>query len=246
MGQTSPLPWLASDNLEFPDISEAWEEPNGLLAAGGDLSPARLIKAYTQGVFPWYEDGQPILWWSPEPRMLLLPQEIHVSRSLKKVLRKGLFQVTLDQAFAEVIEQCSLPRQGQRGTWITRAMKQAYIELHRLQVAHSFEVWQNKTLVGGIYGVAIGRAFFGESMFSRVANASKVALVSLTHQLRRWDFGFIDCQMDTQHLRSMGARNVPREQFRRLLLHYTEIDPVATPWRVCPTLESYFSESPGN
>jgi len=229
---STSLPWLATDNLEFPSIEEAWEDPNGLLAVGGDLSSARLVNAYRHGIFPWYEDGQPILWWSPQPRMVLFPEEVHVSRSLAKLLRKSVFQLTMDTAFAEVIEACSFPRSDQGGTWITLEMKRAYRKLHQKGVAHSLEVWQSDKLVGGIYGVAIGRAFFGESMFSRCDNASKVALVTLAGQLRAWQFGFIDCQMETTHLRSMGARLVSRERFKDLLLHYTGISAVSSPWQL--------------
>jgi len=228
----SSLPWLAPNKIEFPAIDEAWEEPNGLLAVGGDLSTARLVEAYRRGIFPWYEEGQPILWWSPQPRMVLFPNQVHISRSLAKFLRKNPFQLTMDTAFAQVIEQCSLPRRDQGGTWITQDMKRAYIELHRQQWAHSLEIWQNKKLVGGIYGVAIGRAFFGESMFSRVDNASKVALVALANQLQEWHFGFVDCQMETTHLRSMGARPVSRERFKQLLLDYTGVSAVRSPWQL--------------
>ena len=237
---STSLPWLAPDNLEFPDIDEAWDDPNGLLAVGGDLSPARLIKAYSLGIFPWYEDGQPILWWSPQPRMVLFPNEIHVSRSLAKVFKKSLFELSLDKAFAEVVNACAEPRREQGGTWITEDMHKAYVELHNRGYAHSLEVWQSGELVGGIYGVAIGRAFFGESMFSRVDNASKIALVALAGQLQEWQFGFLDCQMDTSHLRSMGARNLSREEFKVLLLNYTKQDAVSSPWHLS---WSYHSDS---
>ena len=229
---TPTLPWLVPDNLEFPDIEEAWEDPNGLLAVGGDLSPARLTAAYRLGIFPWYEEDQPILWWSPHPRMLLFPDEIHISRSLAKVFRKQSFELSMDKAFATVIERCSQPRRLQGGTWITAAMKQAYIELHQQGIAHSLEVWQEQKLVGGIYGVAIGRAFFGESMFSQADNASKVALVALAKQLELWQFGFIDCQMETEHLQSMGARSLPRKDFKELLMHYTGVSAVRSPWQL--------------
>lgn len=241
---TLTLPWLAPDNLKFPDIEDAWEDPNGLLAAGGDLSPARLIEAYRRGIFPWYEDDQPILWWSPHPRMLLFSEELHTSRSLRKVLRLTPFEVSIDQAFAQVIEQCSLPRREQGGTWITPAMKTAYIDLHQGGVAHSLEIWQEGSLVGGIYGVAIGRAFFGESMFSRVSNASKVALVILSKALNQWNFGFIDCQMETSHLRSMGARAVARDEFKKLLLHYTGLSEPANAWQLNGLAHDLVSENP--
>lgn len=217
------LPWLV-DDLRFPPVEQALADPNGLLAAGGDLSPPRLLAAYRRGIFPWYEAGQPILWWAPFPRLILYPDRIHISRSLAKVLRRGTFEVTLDRAFDAVIHACSLPRRDQAGTWITAEMKAAYARLHRLGHAHSVECWQDGKLAGGLYGVAIGKAFFGESMFADVSNSSKVALVHLAAQLARWHFGFIDCQMDTAHLRSMGAENVSRARFQQLLLDYTEKD----------------------
>ena len=226
------LTWLAPDNLEFPDIGDAWEEPNGLLAGGGDLKPARLVEAYRKGIFPWYEDGQPILWWSPHPRMLLFPAEIHISRSLRKVMKKGAFTLSMDRAFTQVITECAKPRRDQGGTWITRDMQAAYGQLHHRGIAHSLEVWQDRELVGGIYGVAVAQAFFGESMFSRVTDASKVALVALARQLQAWNFGFIDCQMETTHLRSMGARAVPRAEFKQLLLNYTEGPMKNEPWQL--------------
>ena len=226
------LPWLANDNLEFPEISRALEDPNGLLAVGGDLSPERLTEAYRRGIFPWFEDSQPILWWSPQPRMILLPEDIHISRSLRKVVRSDIFRVTADTAFPDVVHYCAQPRPGQDGTWITADMQLAYCALHRRGVAHSLEVWRDNDLVGGIYGVAIGRAFFGESMFSMVDNASKVALVSLAKQLQVWGFGFIDCQMETAHLASMGAKAVPRSEFQDLLMHYTKLKFDNVPWQL--------------
>ena len=229
---TKSLPWLAPDNLTFPDIEEAWEDPNGLLAVGGDLCPARLIAAYRQGIFPWYEQGQPILWWSPQPRMVLFPDRIHISRSMRKVLRRDDYVLSMDRAFSEVIEQCSLPRRDQGGTWITQAMKLAYAELHRRGVAHSLEVWRDGLLVGGIYGVAVGRAFFGESMFSRMDNMSKIALIALAGQLNAWKFGFIDCQMETSHLYSMGAETLSKPHFKELLMHYTGLESIAGPWQL--------------
>ncbi len=227
---TESLPWLAPNKLEFPDVSTAWKDPNGLLAVGGDLSPERLIRAYSQGIFPWYEEDQPILWWSPEPRMLLIPEHIHISRSLAKYLRKQPFRITLDTTFDQVIHACSLPRREGGGTWITDEMKNAYIALHHRQVAHSLEVWDDDKLVGGVYGVAIGKAFFGESMFSKVDNASKVALVYLAGQLKKWGFGFIDCQMETDHLARMGAAPVARAQFQALLMNYTGVSMARAPW----------------
>lgn len=215
------LTWLRPDQFDFPSPEQALDEPNGLLAAGGDLSPGRLLAAYRLGIFPWYEEGQPILWWSPHPRTVLLPDEIHISRSLRKTLRRGNYQVTADQCFAQVVEACAGPRAGASGTWITDAMLEAYCELHAMGYAHSIEVWQQGRLTGGLYGVAMGAAFFGESMFSRASNASKIALVHLAGQLRSWGFGIIDCQVETQHLLSMGARSIPRPEFQDLLTRYT-------------------------
>lgn len=218
------LPWLAPDSLEFPAPEQALDDPNGLLAAGGDLSPARLLSAYRQGIFPWYEEGQPILWWSPHPRIVLIPEQIHVSRSLRKVMRRGDMQVTADRCFDRVLHACAGPRGDSTGTWITPEMAEAYSTLHKLGYAHSIETWRDGELVGGLYGVAIGRAFFGESMFSLASNASKLALVYLAGQLAEWDYGVIDCQVETGHLCSMGATSVPRAVFRDLLVDYTEAE----------------------
>lgn len=218
------LPWLAPDSLEFPPPEQALTDPNGLLAAGGDLSPARLLAAYRQGIFPWYEEGQPILWWSPQPRIILVPQNVHIARSLRKVLRHGEMTVTADRCFDQVVTACAGPRRDTDGTWITAEMAEAYETLHQLGYAHSIEVWKSGELVGGLYGIAIGRAFFGESMFSHVSNASKVALVHLARQLGEWGYGLIDCQVETDHLVSMGATSVSRAVFRRLLLDYTGAD----------------------
>ena len=169
-----PIPWLGRRD-PFPPVEEALDEPNGLLAAGGDLSPERLIDAYTRGIFPWFNDEDPVLWWSPDPRMVLFPRELHVSRSLRRVIRSGQFAVTLDRAFTDVVEGCAAPRANQDGTWITDDMALAYSRLAELGYAHSVEVWEGEALVGGLYGVAVGRVFYGESMFSRTNNASKVA-----------------------------------------------------------------------
>lgn len=218
------LPWLRPDHLDFPPPELALDEPNGLLAAGGDLSPERLLKAYGLGIFPWYEEGQPILWWSPHPRTLLFPADIHISRSLRKTLRRGAMTVTFDTCFEEVMRGCAAPRRDSHGTWITEDMVEAYCRLHHLGHAHSVEVWQDDNLVGGLYGVALGSAFFGESMFSRVTDASKVAMVHLAGQLSLWGFGFIDCQVETSHLLSLGAVSVPRPTFQRLLTRYTGVE----------------------
>lgn len=211
--------WLEpeSDPAQFPDPIYALEEPNGLLAVGGDLSPARLLNAYRQGIFPWYSDGQPILWWSPDPRAVLYPDEFRTSRSLRKRLRQRPFRVTFDSAFAEVIEACSAPRSGADGTWITTEMKQAYLQLYRIGFAHSVECWDGEELVGGLYGVSMGKVFFGESMFSRRSDASKIGFAHLIEQLKAWGFALIDCQVHSGHLASLGAEDVPREQFLELL-----------------------------
>ena len=208
--------WLQSDE-PFPPVHSALAEPNGLLAAGGDLSAERLIEAYRQGIFPWFSDGEPILWWSPDPRMVLVPAEIKVTRSLAKVLRNRVFEVRADSAFREVMQACAEPRANQRGTWISDGMIGAYHALHRRGIAHSIETWIDGELAGGLYGVAIGRMFYGESMFTRAPDASKIALVHLARQLQRWGFELIDCQMHTAHLERMGGREVPRAAFMRKL-----------------------------
>ncbi|KNC16190.1 MULTISPECIES: leucyl/phenylalanyl-tRNA--protein transferase [unclassified Pseudomonas] len=224
------LTWLKRNELVFPPLSKAMREPNGLLAAGGDLSPERLIQAYRHGCFPWFEEGQPILWWSPDPRTVLLPAEVHVSRSLRKVLRQGRFRVTFDRDFAAVIAECAGPRNYTDGTWITDDMQRAYLALHEQGHAHSVEVWDGDALVGGLYGLAMGRLFFGESMFSRADNASKVGFVTLVEHLQQAGFVLIDCQMPTDHLHSLGARSIPREVFAGYLSQYLD-QPNSATWR---------------
>ena len=207
------VPWLP-DEAVFPPLDTALAEPNGLLAAGGDLSPQRMIAAYRRGIFPWYSAGEPILWWSPDPRMVLYPEELRVSRSLAKTLRNASYEVRLDSAFSAVVQTCAgKPRAGQSGTWITPEMLAAYRELHLLGYAHSVETWIGGELAGGLYGVAIGRVFYGESMFSHARDASKIALAHLCAHLKRRGFGIIDCQMETRHLASLGARPIPRRDF---------------------------------
>ena len=221
---------LLHDDTPFPPVEQALRTPNGLLAAGGKLAPARLLQAYHHGIFPWFNAGDPILWWSPDPRMVLFPGEFRTSRSLHKTLRKKTYETRIDTAFEQVMRACAAPRGGQAGTWIHEEMIAAYTELHRMGMAHSVEAWQGDELVGGLYGVGIGRMFFGESMFSRSPDASKVALAHLAAQLRRWNFGMIDCQMNTPHLASLGAREIPRTEFiRRLqeLIHYPD---ASSPW----------------
>ncbi|MFA5081625.1 MAG: leucyl/phenylalanyl-tRNA--protein transferase [Hydrogenophilaceae bacterium] len=197
----------------FPAPALALGDPNGLLAAGADLAPERLLAAYRQGIFPWFGPGEPVLWWSPDPRMVLVPDEFKTSRSLARRLRRADYQVRVDSAFERVMRLCAEPRDGQRGTWIDEAMIRAYGRLHELGHAHSVETWMDGELVGGLYGVAIGRMFYGESMFSRVTDGSKIALAHLAGQLARWGFGMIDCQMETAHLASLGARPIARADF---------------------------------
>jgi len=219
------------EGLEFPPTSAALDDPNGLLAVGGDLSPDRLLAAYRRGIFPWYSEPQPILWWSPDPRSILLPGELHVSRSLRRTLRAGGFRLSVDRAFRSVMLECAQLRGDGRGTWIDDHMIAAYARLHERGFAHCVEVWDSHDrLVGGLYGVAIGRAFFGESMFSRQRDASKVALVALVHILRRGGFQLIDCQMETDHLNSLGARSVPRLDFERRLAQTVDIEAGAGCW----------------
>lgn len=226
------VPWLDpyDDTQPFPNPENALREPDGLVAIGGNLSPGRLLRAYRHGIFPWYCPGQPILWWSPNPRTVLFPDRLKISRSLRKILKKGLFTMTLDTAFDRVIRCCSEPRQEQADTWITPAMQSAYSHLHRLGYAHSVESWHDEKLMGGLYGVAIGRVFYGESMFSRMSNASKVALVALVAQLQRWDFALIDCQMHTPHLISLGAEDIPRSLFLALLKQFCPLPGPANDW----------------
>ncbi|MEA3274707.1 MAG: leucyl/phenylalanyl-tRNA--protein transferase [Pseudomonadota bacterium] len=201
----------------FPDVGMAEREPDGLLAVGGDLSVTRLVNAYRRGIFPWFSHGDPILWWSPDPRTALVPSNIKVARSLRKTLRKRQFGVTMDRDFDAVIAACAQPRAGGDGTWLIPEMIAAYQRLHRQGIAHSVEVWSEGKLAGGLYGIALGRVFFGESMFTRMNDASKVALVHLCRSLDSWGFGLIDCQVLTGHLIRMGAKEIPRAHFVRLL-----------------------------
>lgn len=230
----SKLFWInpADGTDSFPPVEHALREPNGLLAAGGDLAPTRLINAYRNGIFPWYNEGQPILWWSPDPRAVLFPSRLKVSRSLHKTLKKGGFKVTLDTAFRQVVQACAAPRTEGGGTWITDEMLDAYCRLHELGIAHSVEAWRGDELVGGLYGVAIGRVFFGESMFSRVTDASKVAFVHLVRQLDRWGYAVIDCQVGSGHLQSLGAEDISRADFNTLLQRWRDIPGHAAPWRI--------------
>lgn len=230
----SRLVWLPvdDDRVPFPHPDTALDDPDGLLAVGGSLTARRLMAAYRAGIFPWYTQGQPVLWWSPNPRAVLFPDRIKVSRSLRKTLRRGRFRVTMDRAFQQVIRACAAARGEREGTWITPAMAAAYTHLHVSGHAHSVEVWQDDQLVGGLYGVALGRAFFGESMFSRVSDASKVALVHLAGQLCRWGYGLIDCQVESAHLASLGAESIPRRDFLGLLDALCDLSEQPAPWRM--------------
>ena len=208
------LSLLPDTNPEFPATANALSEPEGLLAVGGNLSPDTLLKAYSRGIFPWYSEGEPILWWSPSPRMILDPCCFHVGRTLRKLSRSHKFTITVDRAFSDVISQCAqIKREGQNGTWITEDMAAAYCTLQSIGFAHSVEAWLDGKLVGGLYGVNIGRAFFGESMFSLVSGASKIAFASLCQQLKQWNFPLIDCQIHTPYLESFGAKMVDRQAF---------------------------------
>src|SRR5687768_5594519 len=223
------IPWLDDDD-PFPGVETALREPNGLLAAGGGLAPERLLDAYRHGIFPWFGEDDPILWWTPDPRMVLWLTELHVSRSLRRTLRSGRYTVTLDTAFDAVIDGCAEPRADDAGTWITAEMRRAYATLAKRGHAHSVETWQGRELVGGLYGVAVGRMFYGESMFSRATDASKLALACLVRQLQRWGFELIDCQMSTVHLASLGAREIPRSEFTRHVARLTGLRAVPSPW----------------
>lgn len=234
------ITWLHAGLTEepFPHPREAWREPNGLLAAGGDLSTSRLLRAYRQGIFPWYEAGQPILWWSPDPRTILRPHAVRITRSLRKSLRNGGFNVSFDQDFRGVIRACSESRPGAQSTWITMEMRQAYETLHAAGHAHSVEVWREGVMVGGLYGVSIGRMFCGESMFSRANDASKVALVWLCRHLQAWDWPLIDSQTPTAHMLSLGASEMPRERFLGELGELIAKPPGPFAWELDPGLMS--------
>jgi leucyl/phenylalanyl-tRNA--protein transferase len=223
--------WLDSRNAadDFPPPEAALRRPPGLLAAGGDLSPARLLAAYRRGIFPWYEEGQPILWWCPEPRAVLFPDELRVSRSLRRTLRRGLYQASVDQAFPEVVEGCAR-RDSPVGTWITHEMSAAFTRLHELGFAHSVEIWRDGVLAGGVYGVLLGGVFFGESMFSRAADASKIALVHLRAYGGARGLVLIDCQIPSPHLASLGSREIPRRAFLELLARHCPAEPAPQAW----------------
>jgi leucyl/phenylalanyl-tRNA--protein transferase len=224
-------------HLNFPPVEQA--SPEGLLAVGGDLRPERLLAAYRRGIFPWYNEDQPILWWSPDPRAVLFPSKLHIPRSLQRTIRRGLFTVTLDACFQEVMTQCAGPRPQypEGGTWITPAMIEAYEALHELGYAHSVETWMGKEFVGGLYGVSLGGAFFAESMFTKVDDASKVALVALVNQLQAWDFRIIDCQQSSPHVRRFGAEDIPRREFINRLSEAVSLPDRRGPWKFAHSLE---------
>lgn len=213
--------WQLDKTLWFPSPNLALKEPNGLLAFGGDLSPERLLLAYEQGIFPWFNEDEPPLWWSPAPRMVLYPADLKISRSLNKRLKREEFQISFDTCFAQVINQCAISRQATTGTWISADIQTAYNQLHQQGYAHSVEVWQDKQLVGGLYGLALGGIFFGESMFSKVSDASKIALVKLSQHLQQQGFSLIDCQVYSDHLASLGAAQISRELFLHTLAEAT-------------------------
>lgn len=229
------LTLLGEDPQAFPPLRQALRDPDGLLAVGGDLSVERLLAAYSRGIFPWFSRGDPILWWSPDPRFVLDPAHIHTGRSLRRTLARRTFRFSIDQAFADVVAACSrVPRAGQPGTWITPGMRQAYVALHAAGHAHSVEAWRNGELVGGLYGVALGRVFFGESMFARADDASKAAFVVLCRHLARWGFPLVDCQMETAHLARFGARHIPRDDFAAQIRAAVSLG--APDWRLDPAL----------
>ena len=223
------IPWLRGD-APFPPVSEALKSPNGLLCAGGELTPQRLLDAYRHGIFPWFSEGDPILWWSPDPRMVLFPGELKVSRSLRKALAREVYETRVDSAFGQVMRECAAPRDAQAGTWIMPEMIAAYTRLHALGFAHSVESWKDGELVGGLYGLALGAVFFGESMFSRATDASKVALVRLVERLRAANFRVIDCQQATAHLASLGGREIPRAAFAQLIQESIQYPPSGERW----------------
>lgn len=225
--------YLLGKSIAFPPAEKANRE--GIVAVGGDLSPDRLLNAYANGIFPWYSDGDPILWWSPSPRLVLFPAELHVSKSMEKLLQKKppRFQWTMDRHFREVIENCrTIPRKGQPGTWITNDMREAYIHLHEMGFCHSLEVWHEDQLVGGIYGLSLGKCFFGESMFSKITNASKFAFIKLAQQLLKMEFIMLDCQVPSTHLKSLGAREISRQEFLKFLKKGLQFKTLVGNWNI--------------
>ncbi len=223
------IPWLVPDS-PFPAVTKALKQPNGLLAASGELTPERVLDAYSRGIFPWYSEGEPVLWWSPDPRMVLNPADMKISRSLSKTVKRGKFEIRFDTAFSRVMRECAAPREDQGGTWIVEDIVQAYTALHERGFAHSVESWRDGELVGGLYGVCLPRVFFGESMFARETDASKVALVALVEKLQADNFGLIDCQQETQHLASLGAGPIPRAEFVQKLGELIHFPLIPTRW----------------
>lgn len=223
------IPWL-QPGQPFPPAGKALKQPNGLLAASGELTPERILDAYSRGIFPWYSEGEPVLWWSPDPRMVLVPDQLRVTRSLAKTVRSGKFEIRFDTAFERVMRACAAPRDGQDGTWIVDDIVRAYTALHERGFAHSVESWRDGELVGGLYGVALPRMFFGESMFARETDASKVALVALVEKLKADGFGLIDCQQETRHLASLGAAPIPRAEFVQRLKELIHFPLIPTRW----------------
>lgn len=217
---------ILQPEFTFPPVTQALQKPNGLLAVGGNLTAPVLLEAYRQGIFPWFSADEPVLWWSPDPRMVLFPAEFRISHSLRKTLRSRRHEIRVDTQFEQVMRACAAPREGASGTWIHEEMIAAYCELHRMGFAHSVETWMDGELVGGLYGVALGRMFYGESMFSRRPDASKIALANLAAQLEEWNFGMIDCQMNTRHLASLGAHEIPRKEFIARLQELINCSPV--------------------
>lgn len=224
------------DEIIFPPAHLASE--SGIIAVGGDLSPERLLEAYRYGIFPWYSEDDPILWWSPDPRFVLFPDELKVSRTMRQVMSRKVYTITIDRKFGDVIDACRRPRRKQPGTWITDEMREAYCALYDLGYAHSVEVWRGDSLAGGLYGVSLGRCFFGESMFSGEANASKAALVFLVHRLRDLGFIVIDCQVYTAHMASMGARDIPRDEFIKMLASSLQYPTLKGNWNIMPEFSS--------
>jgi leucyl/phenylalanyl-tRNA---protein transferase len=218
-----------NDEILFPPVNLA--EKDGIVAVGGDLSPERLIAAYAQGIFPWYSDGDPIIWWSPDPRFVLFPDELRISKTMRQVLRRDVFRITLDTDFRGVIQGCRRPRRHERGTWITQEMTDAYIRLHEIGIAHSIEAWHNGSLAGGLYGLSLGKCFFGESMFARESNASKAAFIILVKKLAEKGFIIIDCQVYTGHLESLGAHFIPRTEYIAILNEGLKYDTLKGNWQ---------------
>lgn len=217
-----------TDKVLFPPVHYA--EPSGIIAVGGDLSPERLLEAYRRGIFPWFSDDSPIVWWSPDPRFVIFPGDVKISKSMRQVLERGTFRITFDRAFRDVITECSMPRKYEHGTWITGDMIEAYVKLHEMGYAHSIEAWRGDELAGGLYGVSMGRVFFGESMFSRMSNASKAAFITLALNLKKLGFAVIDCQVHTDHLESLGAVEIPRDEFIAIVRRALDFETVRGDW----------------